>query len=275
MCSTTAQRSVGAVFYIIGFLVAGIMFCIIGSEYNKPDTSNDQLRTFFWIYAIALFFAAIGTILENGDRFCGEEDAKNVDYFGGLFQLVSVFAWSGFGAGIAHFYQDEQYWADRPTDTVINTVSANERSSLAWLSGVAAIVFLVGSLLTMKRLLCCDGFKFTMAVAKSFAEMFLCIILVVFWFLYADKLNKDLGETAADDDRRTFSYLIGVVYIIFALVGILLFFDFCKMNRKPYGKKPVVPYGTKPAYGAKPGYGAKPVDPTPGYVQTRPAGSYQ
>jgi len=278
------MRSVGAVFYILGFLIAGVMFVVIGSEYNKDDTDNENLQTFYWIYAVSLFFAACGTILENGDRFCGGEELKEVDYFGGLFQLVAVFAWAGFGVGLAHYCEDNQYWTGGDPSLGESQTSADERSTLAWLSGVTAIVFAVGALLMLKDLLCCDGFSCSITTAQAFANMFICILLVILWFLFADKLNSNIGETDDDDKRRDYAYIIGVIYIIFALVGILSFLSICSCcggSKKPY--KPRPDYGqqrpsydnnrpsygdNKPSYGQKPdaGYGA----PKPGYGQPQP-----
>jgi len=280
------MRSVGAVFYILGFLIAGVMFVVIGAEYNKDDTDNDKLSAFFWFYAVSLFFAAIGEILENGDRFCGGEELKEVDYFGGLFQLVAVFAWAGFGLGLAHFYEDEQYWEDEAIG-VIDQESADERSTLAWLSGVTAIVFAVGALLMLKDLLCCDGFSCSISTAQAFANMFICILLVILWFLYADRLNKGLYEEDDDDNkRRDYAYIIGVIYIIFSLVGILSFLSICNFGsggKKPY--KPRPGYGQRPSYDrpsydkpdyGKPEYGkpeyGKPEygKPEPGYGPAKP-----
>lgn len=267
------MRTIGAVFYILGFLVAGVMFMVIGAEFNKDDeASNDDLRTYFWIYAVSLFFAAIGTILENGDRFCGEEEQKNVDYFGGLFQLVAVFAWAGFGIGLAHFFEDEQYFTQgtNPRNAFVNTESADERANLSWLSGVAAIVYMVGSVLSMRQLLCCEGFSCTMSVAVNIANIFLCLILVIFWFLFADRINVfdsflDPNLILEDPNKiSTYSYLIGVVYIIIGLVGALKIFEFCGncFGGKGYGKKPS--YGPKPGYKPKPSYGEQ---PRPSYGQ--------
>lgn len=262
------MRSVGAVFYILGFLIAGVMFIVIGSEYNKNPTDNDNLSTFYWIYAVSLFFAACGTILENGDRFCGGEEVKEVDYFGGLFQLVAVFAWAGFGVGLAHFTEDEQYWNNGDPSQLESQESADERSTLAWLSGVTAIVFAVGALLMLKELLCCDGFSCSITTAQAFANMFICILLVILWFLFADKLNSNIGETGDDDKRRDYAYIIGVIFIIFSLVGILSFLSICNFgsggSKKPY--KPRPDYGQRPSYDNKPGYG----DNRPSYGDNKP-----
>lgn len=282
------MRSVGAVFYILGFLIAGVMFIVIGSEYGKDDTDNENLSTFYWIYAVSLFFAACGTIMENGDRFCGGEELKEVDYFGGLFQLVAVFGWAGFGVGLAHFTQDEQYWVNGDPSQGADQTSADETGTLAWLSGVTAIVFAVGAFLMLKDIICCDGFSCSVMTAQAFANMFICVLLVILWFLFADVINDNPGEETDDDDkRRDYAYIIGVILIIFALVGILSFLSICGGSKKPYkpsyGGKPS--YGNrpsyddsykpgydkpdygKPGYGPKPGYGGK---PEPGYGAPKP-----
>jgi hypothetical protein len=254
MCNSTGQRSTGAVLYILGLLIAGVMFMVIGSEYNKDPTDYDHLKTYFWVYAISMLIGTIGLILDNGDRFCGEEEFKDVDYFGGLFQVVAGFAWAGFGVGMAHYY--EAGVLNLPS----TSAAADERGNLAYLSGVAAIFYAFGSLFTLKRLLCCEGFSCDMASIFNIVNMLLCILLIVFWFVFADKLEKDPLLQSGDKDRRTFSYLLGVVYILMGLMGSLLVLDVCGCGGGD--DKPIKPsYGDdygKPDYG-KPDYG-KPSD---------------
>jgi len=234
MCNVTIFRSAGAGLYVLGLLVGGVMFCVIGAQYNETAPDNTDLKTYFWVYAIAMVLAAIGLVLDNGNRFCGEEEFKGVDYFGGLFQVVSVFAWGALGVGIAHYYEDALFAA--PT-------SGEERGSLAYLSGVAAILYGFGSLFTLKKLLCCEGFSCDMASIFNIVNMVLCILLIVFWFVFADKLEEDPAAEAGDDDRRTFAYLLGVVYILMGLMGSLLIVDVCGSKPKP-----------KPVYGGDGGY---------------------
>jgi len=223
--------------YILGLLVAGVMFMVIGSEYNQSSTDYDKLNTFFWVYAISMLIGTIGLILDNGDRFCGEEEVKDVEYFGGLFQVVSGFAWAGFGVGLAHYYEANQV-----------TIAAEERENLAWMSGVAAIFYGFGGLLSLKQLLCCEGFSCGLGNIFQIVNMILSVMLIVFWFVFADKLNTDPASAAGDDDRRTFSYLIGVVYILMGLMGVLLMFGICSGGDKPKPK----PY--EPEYGRDDGY---------------------
>jgi hypothetical protein len=173
-----------------------------------------------------------------------------------------VFAWAGFGVGIAHFYEDAQYWADSPTDSVISEEAATERSTLAWLSGVTAIVFALGSFLMLKDIICCDGFSCSIATAQAFANMFICVLLVILWFLYAEKLNGDLGESDDDNKRRDYAYIIGVIFIIFSLVGILSFLSICNFGSG--GKKP---YKPRPGYGQRPSYDNQ----RPSYDNQRPS----
>lgn len=225
MCNSTGQRSVGAILYILGLLVAGVMFMVIGSEYNQSSTDYDKLKTYFWVYAISMLIGTIGLILDNGDRFCGEEEVKDVEYFGGLFQVVSGFAWAGLGVGLAHYYEAN-----------LVSVAWEEREHLAWLSGVAAIFYGFGALFTLKQLLCCEGFSCGLSAIFQIVNMVLSIMLIVFWFMFADKLSKDPADDKGDGDRRTFSYLLGVVYILMGLMGVLLMFGICSGGDR---KKPV------------------------------------
>jgi len=264
MCNSTGQRSVGAVLYILGLLVAGVMFMVIGSEYNKSNTDYEKLNTFFWVYAISMLIGTIGLVLDHGDRFCGEEEFKDVDYFGGLFQVVAGFAWAGFGVGIAHYYEKNLHSA---------AGSADERGSLAYLSGVAAIFYGFGSLFTLKKLLCCEGFDCGMASIFNIVNMVLCILLIVFWFVFADKLENDPAGSAnvndGDKDRRTFAYLIGVVYILMGLMGTLLILDVCTGGGGPQPIEPGYGGGYNDGYdNQQGGYGD---DTTTGYGQQRPS----
>jgi len=257
MCNSTGQRGAGAILYILGLLVAGVMFMVIGNEYNQSSTNYDHLNTYFWVYAIAMLIGTIGLILDNGDRFCGEEEFKDVDYFGGLFQVVSGFAWAGFGVGIAHYYE---------ASLVAAAGSADERGNLAYLSGVAAIFYGFGSLFLLKKILCCEGFDCGMGSILNIVNMVLSILLIVFWFLFADRLEKDPASNTGDDDRRTFSYLLGVVYLLMGLLGTLLVLDVCGCGGK---KKPSPDYGyddngydnggykPEPGYGDNGGYGGQ------------------
>lgn len=246
MCNSTGQRSVGVILYILGLLIAGVMFMVIGNEYNKDPTDYDKVKTFFWVYAIAMLIGTIGLILDNGDRFCGEEEFKDVDYFGGLFQVVSGFAWAGFGVGLAHYYEKKFIGAAPTSGSLVK--NADERGSLAYLSGVAAIFYGFGGLLSLKKLLCCEGFDCSMANIFNIVNMVLSVILIVFWFLFADRLEKDPQVQAGDKDRRTFSYLIGVVYILMALMGSLMILEVCGCGGGE--KKP----GYDDGYNPKPGY---------------------
>lgn len=279
MCNVTGQKITGAILYILGLLVAGVMLMVIGAEYNADDTSNDDLSTYFWVYAIAMLLGAIGLVLENGDRFCGEEEIKNVEYFGGLFQVCAVFAWAALGVGLAHFFEDGQFFIGG----LCNLESADERSSLAYMSGVAAIFFGFGSLFVLKKLLCCEGNFCDMEFILSLINMFLMILLVVCWFVYADKMEDDpcAESGSAVDDRRTMTYLIGTVFLLMGIFGVLKILGVCFMgnddkypddggkyddgyDQRPAYDKPVpAPYGgdgygdeTTTGYGAQPsGYG--------------------
>lgn len=281
MCNTIITRSSGAGLYVLGLLVAGVMFMVIGAQYNEDNPKQKDLKTFFWVYSIAMLLAAIGLVLDNGNRFCGEEEFKGADYFGGLFQVVAVFAWAALGVGIAHYYEDSTYGA---------LGAADERSALAWLSGVASIFFAFGALFMLKEILCCEGFKCNMVTIFEITNMVLQLALVVFWFLWAEKMSKAgnpallatgaFGLLTKEKDLTTYSYLIGVVYILMALLGSLLFLDICcggdKPEPKPYGNDG---YDDKPAYGEKPGYGDNGGgggydDTTTGYGQQRPQPAY-
>lgn len=243
MCNSTGQRSVGVILYILGLLVAGVMFMVIGSEYNKDPSDYEKMKTYFWVYAIAMLIGTIGLILDNGDRFCGEEEFKDVDYFGGLFQVVSGFAWAGFGVGLAIYYTSKY------TDTTnVSTQYADERGSLAYLSGVAAIFYGFGGLLNLKKLLCCQGFDCSMGNIFNIVNMVLSLVLIVFWFLFADRLEKDPLTQAGDKDRKTFAYLIGVVYILMALMGSLMILEVCGCGGGGGGG------GYDDGYKPKPGY---------------------
>jgi len=250
MCTPMIFRSAGAGLYVLGLLVAGVMFMIIGSEYNDNAPDQKDLKTFFWVYAIAMVLAAIGLVLDNGNRFCGEEEFKGVDYFGGLFQVVSVFAWGALGVGLAHYYENGTF-------AVIN--ANEERSALGWLSGVAAIFFGLGALFMLKEILCCEGFNCNMITIFEITNMVLQLALIVFWFLWANEMDKAGTCCKKEKDLTTYSYLIGVIYILMALLGSLLFLDIC-CGGGPDPVKPVKPYDdgydNKPNYGDnKPNYG--------------------
>jgi len=278
MCNATGQKISGAALYILGLLVAGVMLMVVGAEYNDDNTNNDDLGTYFWVYAIAMFVGAIGLVLENGDRFCGEEEIKNVEYFGGLFQVCAVFVWAALGWGLAHFYEDNQFWVGG-APPVVNLESATERASMAYMSGVAGIFYAFGSLFVLKKLLCCEGDFCDMTFILSLINMFLMILLCVCWFVFADKLEDEPGqEGKADDDRRTFSYLIGAVFLIMGVFGVLKILGVCFSGKsKDYGGDDKKDYGydnennyeeprPQPSYNAepqRPSYGAQPA--TAGY----------
>lgn len=249
MCTPTLMRSMGAGLYILGMLVAGVMFIVIGAEYGENTPSNDDLNVYFWVYAISMLLAAIGLVVDNGNRFCGEEEFKGVDYFGGLFQICAVFTWAALGVGFAHYYSD---------DVVGNAVTAlaafDERSALAWLSGVAAIFFAFGSLFMLKEILCCEGFSCNMMTIFEIANMVLQIALIVFWFLFADVLNKETPTASEEDNHETYAYLIGIIFIIMALLGAFLFLDLCcggSDDKPSYGSND----GYDDGYGKNDGYG--------------------
>lgn len=259
MCSSKALQSVGGLLYILGLVTAGVMFIVIGVEYDDNSTNNDFLRTYFWVYAIAMFLGTVGLVLENGDRFCGEEEVKQIDYFGGIFQVVAGFAWAGFGAGIAFFYADTQYFDGLGG---VNMTSADERENLAWLSGIAAIFYAFGSLFVLKELLCCEGFRCGLDLFYNLGNVLLMILLVVFWFLFADALGEQPGVNAGDDDRRNWSFAIGVFFLIAGLSGVLKIFMVLCCSGKPRPPKPQPPvdpgYGddtTQPTYGNQPAQG--------------------
>jgi len=266
MCNITAQRSAGAGLYILGLLVAGIMFMVIGSEYNKSNTDESHLETYFWVYAISMLVGSIGLVLDNGERFCGEEEFKGLDYFGGLFQVVSGFAWAGFGVGIAHYYE-ASFYVIAPA----GQSAADERGGLAWMSGVAAIFHGLGSIFALRKLICCEGCDCSMASIFNIVNIVLDISLIIFWFLFADALETDPAANAGDDDRRTYSYLIGVIYILMSLLGSLLLFDvFC--GGDDYEPKPAYDegYEQRPSYNDEqptPGYGDEPKRPSYGSDQ--------
>jgi len=267
MCNVTIFRSAGAGLYVLGLLVGGVMFCVIGAQYNETAPDNTDLKTYFWVYAIAMVLAAIGLVLDNGNRFCGEEEFKGVDYFGGLFQVVSVFAWGALGVGIAHYYEDSTF----------QLANANEeRGALGWLSGVAAIFFGLGALFMLKEILCCEGFACNMITIFEITNMVLQLALIVFWFLWANEM-EDVGLCCTKQkDLTTYSYLIGVIYILMALLGSLLFLDICcGGGDDDYKPKPGYDdgYNPKPGYGDnKPGYGGGYDDTTTGYGnQPQPA----
>lgn len=244
MCSSNIQRSTGGIVYTLGLLVAGVMFIVIGSEYNDDSTDYDHLRDYFWVYAIAHFVGTCGLILDNGGRFCGEEEIKDVEYFGGLFQVVAGFAWAGFGVGLARYYESAYV-----------TVGADERGSLAYLSGVAAIFFGFGAILTLKKLICCEGgFQCNIASIIGLTNTLLSILLIIFWFLFADKLEEDPASNAGDDDRRTFSYLLGIIYILMSFGGVGPVIEMCCGSCCGGSDKPNDNYGPKDNYGNEPEY---------------------
>lgn len=260
MCPPKVFRSVGSILFLVGYLTAGIMLIIVGVEYNKSDTSNDKLSTFFWIYAGAMLMGTVGSVLDNGDRFCGqtEEDEgkpREIDYFGGIFQVVAGFAWAGFGAGIAFFYADSQNFIAGTTG--VNTVSADERENLAWLSGIAAIFYAFGSLFVLKELLCCEAFNCGLELILNLGNMVLMILLVIFWFLFADALGKQPFSNGNDDNRRNYAIALGVFYVIQGLEGILMFMLSCCFGNSPEPVEPV-----DPVQPIDPGYGD---DTTTGY----------
>lgn len=267
MCNPTGQKITGGILYILGLLVAGVMFMIIGAEYNKDDTDNDKLRDYFWGYSISLLLGAIGLVLENGDRFCGEEEVKNVAYFGGLFQVCAVFAWSALGVGFAHFYDSAQAWIGGTPAGGPNLESADERASFAYMSGVASIFFGFGSLFVLKKLLCCEGNFCDMEFILSLINMFLMILLTVCWFLYAVALEDSPLEDGDDeDDRRTYSYLIGVVFLIMGIFGVLKILGaLCNDDKPDYDNGYDDGYDMRKGdYNEKPGYD-KPGYDKPGY----------
>jgi len=274
------MRSIGAAVYILGMLVAGVMFIVIGTEYGDSNPDQDNLNAYFWVYAIAMILAGIGLVVDNGNRFCGEEETKGVDYFGGLFQICAVLAWGGFGFGLAFYYDDGGSGFSMPT-------ADEERAALAWMSGVAAIFFGFGSLFMLKEILCCEGFKCNMMTIFEMVNMVLQLALIVFWFLLADRLD---GANLTRSDMDTYAYIIGIIYILMALLGAFLFLDLCcgddddyKPKPKPYGyddgykndsyNKPSYDDGYKPnpGYGDnKPSYGGGYDDTTTGYGSNPP-----
>lgn len=279
MCSPTIFRSAGAGLYVLGVLVAGVMFMVIGAQYGDSNPDNDDLKTFFWVYSIAMLLGAIGLVLDNGNRFCGEEEFKGVDYFGGLFQVVAVFSWAALGVGIAHYYENGVL-----APLGVLTDRSEERAALGWLSGVAAIFFGLGALFMLKEILCCEGFACNMITIFELTNMVLQLALIVFWFLWANQMDDDgMFAGTKQSDLSTYSYLIGAIYILMALLGSLLFLDICCGGDDDYKPKPGYDDGyDKPAYGDnkpsygdnKPGYGGGYDDTTTGYGGNQPAPAY-
>lgn len=241
MCSPKGQTIAGAVFYTLGLLVAGGMMLGAGAEFNKTNTDNDKLRNLFWVYFAALLLSAVGMILEFGEKFCGGEVNKDTVYFGGLFALVSIFGLASFGLGLAIYFDDSQYL--NPADYAgLSAASSVQRQALGFLSGVAAIFLLFGSLLVLKDLITCNFKNFVCDLYSTvqFTNMLMAVLLVIFWFLWAaaadgpeeaTKLTSTNPLEAAKElensfkDLRTYSYLIGVVYLIMGLTGLLKLFS--------------------------------------------------
>lgn len=227
MCNTLVQKYTGSVLYILGLLIAGGMMLGVGSEYNKDTPDNDDMRNFFWIYFVALLLVAIGMVLEFGDSFCsggknlmGDGPAACL-YFAGLFVLVGFFALSTFGMGFAIYFDDSKY-SDADT--------SSQMAGLGFLSGAASIFIALGSIMTMGDLLCCTGkFACNFMSAVSFTNLFCTILLAVFFFLIGDKY--DGADADMKDDLRTYYYLVGVIFVIMGLIGLLKPCFFAKSSK--------------------------------------------
>jgi len=100
------KKSFGAAMYALAFLVAGIMFLLVGDEYEKPNPDYDNINSYIWVYACALMVAVVGIILEAELHFCVDKTNRSLGYFAELFELLGVFGMGAFGFGLAAHFSD-------------------------------------------------------------------------------------------------------------------------------------------------------------------------
>jgi len=158
--------------------------------------------------------AAVGIILEKEQVFCGDNIYKKLGYFAGLLELVGIFGMGAFGFGLAVYFSAGK----NKTDDAMS-LSAYERRDLSSTIAISSIVYLLGAVLSIVELhRKGGGFSISRFLLSHF-NAFMCLLLTIFWFLFADVIvdTTDTAKTRTKD----YAYVIGIVLLTTGFGGFL------------------------------------------------------
>jgi len=210
VCTTQCMKAIGAAMYIIGFFAAGIAFIMAGVHYDKTPSDFHDVHYDIWIYAWALMIAAVGIILETEQEFCGDDTDRKWGYFAGLFELIGIFGMGSFGFGLAVYFSNAK---NLDLDTM--DVYASDRRDLSCMIAVSSIFYLLGAVLVIL-----DKGLFNVASLLSYFNVLMCILLTIFWFLYADAMVVGTSNSGFDKAKEH-AYVIGTILTLTGLAGFL------------------------------------------------------
>jgi len=205
------MKTLGAIMYVVGFLVAGVMFILVGAQFDKTTPDLSEIHYYIWVYAWSLMAAAVGIILETERVFCGDETKSKLGYFAGLFELVGIFGMGAFGFGLAVYFSDA-----KNADAAATLVSANDRRDLSSMIAVASLVYLFGAVLVVLDLYRKTKSCFNVNSSLRYLNMVVSVLLCIFWFLFADAM-----VSTSANKSKTYSYVIGSVLLFTGVGGFL------------------------------------------------------
>jgi len=208
------MKSFGAAMYAVGFLVAGIMFIMVGLHYDETIPEFHKIHYDIWVYAWALIAAAVGIILETERVFCGDDTHKRVGYFAGLFELVGIFSMGAFGFGLAVYFS-----AAKNDDDAARLLSANDRRDLSSMIAVSSIVYLLSAVLVVLESYRKGRGFFDVNALLSYFNMSMCLILTIFWFLFAQVMVS--SKDSANKRSKEYAYVIGIILLFTGAAGFL------------------------------------------------------
>jgi len=209
VCTPQCMKASGVAMYVIGFFAAGIAFIMVGVHYEKTPADFHDVHYDVWVYAWALVIAAVGIILETEQEFCGDDTDRNWGYFAGLFELVGIFGMGAFGFGLAMYFSNA-----KNEDDVAISLYASDRRDISCMIAVSSIFYLLGAVLVVV-----DKGLFSFTSLLSYFNMVMCILLTIFWFLFASAM---VGTTDSADERAMeYAYVIGVILTLTGLAGFL------------------------------------------------------
>lgn len=191
------------VFLLLGFLGAGIMLIITGTELQKSVPDFETAEVVYAIGAGFFILAMIGHYMGVPDVICGTKK-KGLPYFGHMFIFLGYVGVAGFMIGSA-----------------INMNAGPDASSVeafSYLAGAFLIVFVLGWLIgNHERMACCENDTFLVSSVGHY--------LVVIFMLVAAGLYFGFGVLFKDgniEDSGTVLLVIGVCFIITSIGMVLL-----------------------------------------------------